>query len=100
MDYILKNCIAINVYFEQLRIPSVERRERMSIRELISSSGGQLGLCAGVSFITLAQAVWFLCMGFKSVALERSRRKFMLKNFLLDPNCQPSLKTAITIYTE
>ncbi len=70
----------------------------MSTRELISSAGGQLGLCAGVSF---GSGSLVLLHGFESAAFRRKQQKiFMFKKFLSDPNCQSSLMTEIHINNE
>ncbi len=66
LEYIEKNYVGLNLFYSTLTIRTVEWRERMSVGQLISSAGGQLGLCAGISFITLAQAIWYICAAFSS----------------------------------
>uniref|UniRef100_A0A914UJC5 Uncharacterized protein n=1 Tax=Plectus sambesii TaxID=2011161 RepID=A0A914UJC5_9BILA len=52
--------IVVEIFFTSLSIKLTERYEAMSLDNLISSSGGLIGLWAGMSFLTVFQAIAFL----------------------------------------
>ena len=68
-EYILENYVVADLFFKKLSIRTVEWQERMTPGQLISSLGGLLGLCAGISLVTVIQAMWFCIWGFFSILL-------------------------------
>ncbi len=51
---------AVDLFFSSLDTTVVEWVQKMSIDQFFSTVGGQLGLCAGISFLTIVQGFWYL----------------------------------------
>uniref|UniRef100_A0A914ULU6 Uncharacterized protein n=1 Tax=Plectus sambesii TaxID=2011161 RepID=A0A914ULU6_9BILA len=70
--------IVVEIFFTSLSIKLTERYEAMSLDNLISSSGGLIGLWAGMSFLTVFQAIAFL------IEYVEMRRKKPTMNMVTD----------------
>ena len=56
----------VHIYFKQLHYMQQERKERFTGLELLGNIGGLLGLCMGVSMISVVEVVYFFVLrGFK-----------------------------------
>ena len=52
-SHVRDNVMAVNIYFDKLEFLTVTEVESMSMIELMYSLGGLLGLCLGMSFLSL-----------------------------------------------
>jgi hypothetical protein len=52
---LLKNMIAINVYYNDLKYTQISQIPKTNIIDLISNLGGILGLFIGISFLTFGE---------------------------------------------
>ncbi|XP_022086804.1 acid-sensing ion channel 1-like [Acanthaster planci] len=59
-EYIRKNWVAIDIFYEDINYQKFEQTEAITPSALISDIGGQLGLFLGASFITLAEIFSYL----------------------------------------
>uniref|UniRef100_A0A914VRD1 Uncharacterized protein n=1 Tax=Plectus sambesii TaxID=2011161 RepID=A0A914VRD1_9BILA len=71
----MTDLILLDVYFRTFDVKLTERYEVMSFDNLISSSGGLIGLWAGMSFLTVFQAIGYLIVYFKKVKNSRFKTK-------------------------
>ena len=62
---------AVSLFFESTKIRVVEKVERYTIETLISNVGGALGLWAGISIITMYQAIVYLLTAFVEFVAEQ-----------------------------
>lgn len=73
LDYRVKNGTLINVYFKSIEFfPNILQRQ-FTLIDLVSYTGGALGLFLGVSFLSIAEIFYYFSL--KVAVLKYSRRK-------------------------
>ncbi|XP_038057116.1 acid-sensing ion channel 1C-like [Patiria miniata] len=88
-EYIRKNWISLDIFYEDLNYEKFEQTEAITTSALISDIGGQLGLFMGASFITLAEI--FSYLGRKmNIWIHRQHRR---------PQDECKLSTSVTTST-
>jgi hypothetical protein len=56
-DELKRSILEVNIYFDELKYTMIEEKEKMSLIDLISNCGGQMGLFLGVSFLSFIELV-------------------------------------------
>uniref|UniRef100_A0A914W535 Uncharacterized protein n=1 Tax=Plectus sambesii TaxID=2011161 RepID=A0A914W535_9BILA len=64
LEQIREDFIMLDIYFEKLSITVVEWYEAQGFESLISSLGGVMSLWAGMSILTIVQAIVYFCHAF------------------------------------
>uniref|UniRef100_A0A914XHA3 Uncharacterized protein n=1 Tax=Plectus sambesii TaxID=2011161 RepID=A0A914XHA3_9BILA len=67
----MEDIILLEIYFGSLTTKVIERYEAVNFEDLISDTGGLIGVWAGMSFLTIFQAISFLINYF----VERKKNK-------------------------
>ncbi len=56
-NYTASNAALVNVYFNDINVKRLVRKEAYKVPKFISAVGGLLGLAMGMSFITLWEVI-------------------------------------------
>ena len=57
--YVMNNMAHVHIYFKQLHFMQQERKERFTGLELLANIGGLLGLCMGISLLSVIEVIYF-----------------------------------------
>ena len=75
-DFIKKNYLLVDIYFEGLTATVVESYESLTVMDMLNQSGGALSLWTGISVMTLVQALIYFASAIFEVFWLCVRSKF------------------------
>jgi hypothetical protein len=56
-EQVKAKCLAVNVFYDELKYTAIEEKEKTSMIDLIAAIGGTLGLCVGMSFLSFIEPI-------------------------------------------
>ncbi|KAF8368805.1 acd-1 [Pristionchus pacificus] len=76
--HIRANFLTINIFFRDMSYTEYKQVQAMSMTELMSDMGGNMGLFWGMSVLTLAESLIYIWK-ISWIAVSKSRREYMLE---------------------
>lgn len=73
--YAKENVAVVKVFYKEPYYTSVVKSEEISFNSFIGNTGGLMGLCMGMSFVSVAEFVYHVLRFSSSAASKRSRSK-------------------------
>ncbi|XP_013410212.1 acid-sensing ion channel 2-like [Lingula anatina] len=70
-DYVQDNLLALDVYYEELNLESMEQKKAVEESGLLSDIGGQLGLFMGFSALTFIEFFEYIILKFRRLTRRR-----------------------------
>uniref|UniRef100_A0A0N4ZVE7 Acid-sensing ion channel 1 n=1 Tax=Parastrongyloides trichosuri TaxID=131310 RepID=A0A0N4ZVE7_PARTI len=74
--YILKNIVAINIFFREIGYTEYSQKQSTTFVEILSNIGGNMGLFLGMSVLSLIEVVIFFCK-IMWLTISKKRRNYM-----------------------
>ncbi|XP_013396196.1 acid-sensing ion channel 1B-like [Lingula anatina] len=74
-NYIKDNIVALDIYYEELNLETMEQKKAVEESGLLSDIGGQLGLFMGFSALTFLEFFEYIILKFRRITQRKKRIK-------------------------